>query len=135
MCSKISTLLQGKHKPTFKNNLGSTGDICIVVNSSRLLLTRDKYRWKDIKYHTGYVGHLRSLKFNELIFQKPELIITWCVNKMLPKNQLREERLSKLFVFRGPEHHLKGFIPTFTEREPLDKQKIIREAGIYFEDY
>jgi len=53
MCQKISILLRGKHKPTFRNNSHDQGDRVIVVNAKDIMLTGKKALQKEVIYHTG----------------------------------------------------------------------------------
>lgn len=42
MCQRIARLITGKHKPTFKNNEGGKGDLCVVVNAENIRFTGKK---------------------------------------------------------------------------------------------
>ena len=64
--------MQGKHKPTFRHNQTSTGDVCIVVNAENMRFTGKKIYNKHLTYHTGYIGHLRRIPYKKLIKEKPE---------------------------------------------------------------
>ena len=68
MCSRIAYYLSGKQKPTFRNNEpGVVTDRFVIVNGCNMYLTGKKINYKVLKYHTGYVGNLKSIKFRDLI--------------------------------------------------------------------
>ena len=80
-------------------------------------------------YHTGYVGHLRRKPYRDLVFQKPELMISNMVSKQFPKNKLRYKRLRNLFIYRDQEHDWPSFLPKFAEREPINKDDLLAIAN------
>ena len=43
LASRIALILRGKHKPTYTTNV-DTGDHVIVINTSRIQLTRNKFQ-------------------------------------------------------------------------------------------
>lgn len=68
MCSRIAYYLSGKHKPTFRNSEpGVVTDRFVIVNGCNMYLTGKKINYKVLKYHTGYVGNLKSIFFRDLI--------------------------------------------------------------------
>lgn len=72
MCQRISLIIRGKNKPTYKPNSGDCGDNCVIINAGDILMTGRKALKKKIIYHTGYVGHLRTIKYSEYLLHKPE---------------------------------------------------------------
>jgi len=113
MCTSIAQFVQGKHKPIFRHDRAGFGDVCVVVNADKIKLTGRKAFYKSIKYHTGYIGHLKTIPYKRMMIEKPEQLIFRTVSKMLPKNRLREENLKLLQVFRGPTHPLTNHLPNF----------------------
>ena len=73
MITKISTLIRGKASPLYKNSIANPkiGDKCIIVNASDPLLTGKKLLFKNLKYHTGFVGHLRTHSYKSILNKKP----------------------------------------------------------------
>jgi len=67
MCTKISIFVRGKHKPIYSRKRADQGDRCIIVNAGDILLTGKKARRKSLKYHTGFVGNLKSIPYNTLL--------------------------------------------------------------------
>jgi large subunit ribosomal protein L13 len=54
--------------------------------------------------HTGYPGALKEIRFDEQLKKDSTKIIDLAVKNMLPKNKLRDGRMSRLFVYKGSEH-------------------------------
>ncbi len=101
--TNIATLLQGKHKPTFSPHLDS-GDYVVVVNARKVQLTGKKTESKIYTRYSGYPGGLRRETFSHLLNRKPDEVIRHAVSGMLPKNKLRDRRLSRLYVFENENH-------------------------------
>lgn len=81
-----------------------TGDYIVVVNAEKVRVTGCKSTDKMYHRHTGYIGGLKSMSFDELIGHKPEQVIELAVKGMLPKNALGRAMYSKLKVYAGSEH-------------------------------
>ncbi|NOX44156.1 MAG: 50S ribosomal protein L13 [Caldiserica bacterium] len=103
LASKIALILQGKHKPTYTPHF-DVGDYVIVINAEKVKLTGKKWEQKLYRHHTGYVGHLREIPYEELVKVHPDWPIRLAVKRMLPKNNLGRRMLRKLKVYAGPEH-------------------------------
>jgi large subunit ribosomal protein L13 len=103
MASQIAVLLRGKHKPTFTPHV-DTGDFVVVVNAGKVKLTGNKLDQKFFYHHSTYPGGLRKAPYRVLIDTKPEIIIQKAVKNMLPKNVLGRQLLTKLKVYKTPDH-------------------------------
>lgn len=103
LAAQVAMILRGKNKPTFTPNV-DTGDHVIVVNCDKVKLTGKKAEQKFYRYHTGYVGGLKEVRYDKLMATKPEFVVTKAVKGMLPKNSIGRQMISKLFVYSGPEH-------------------------------
>ena len=101
--TRISTLLQGKHKVNYVPNIDS-GDNVVVINASHLLLTGDKLETKIYDHFSGYPGGLKKTKASDLLKNNPARMIINGVGGMLPKNKLRDVRLARLFVYADDKH-------------------------------
>ena len=55
LASRIAILLMGKHKPTYVPYL-HVGDVVIVVNAQKILVTGDKLAQKKYYRYSGYRG-------------------------------------------------------------------------------
>lgn len=104
LASEIAARLRGKHKPEFTPNV-DTGDYIIVVNAEKVRVTGKKRTDKLYQHHTGYIGSLKTMTFEQLIKHAPERVIGYAVKGMLPKNSLGRAMIRKLKVYAGPEHN------------------------------
>ena len=98
-----ATLLRGKHKPEFTPN-ADCGDFVIVINADKAVLTGKKLDQKYYRTHSGYVGGLKETKYRKLMQDKPELAMKLAVRGMMPRNIITKDSLTRLKIFRGPEH-------------------------------
>lgn len=107
-----ATLLRGKHKPEFTPHV-DCGDFVIVINAEKAILTGKKLEQKYYRTHSGYVGGLKETKYRLLMEKKPELAMSIAVRGMLNRNSLSRSALTRLKVFRGPEHKHEAQSPEF----------------------
>ena len=98
-----ATLLRGKHKPEYTPH-ADCGDFVIVINAEKAVLTGKKLDQKFYRTHSGYVGGLKETKYRKLTQEKPELAMKLAVRGMMPRNIITKDSLTRLKVFRGPEH-------------------------------
>ncbi|MEO8362801.1 MAG: 50S ribosomal protein L13 [Ilumatobacteraceae bacterium] len=103
MCTEVANILRGKHKPTFMPNIDS-GDHVVVINASKIVLTRQKADQELVYDYSGYPGGLRSETYGRLLRRKPEDAIRRSIRGMLPKGPLGRQMIKKLKVHSGPEH-------------------------------
>ena len=103
LAAQVAMILRGKNKPTFTPNV-DTGDYVIIVNCDKVKLTGKKAEQKFYRYHTGYVGGLKEVRYDKLMETKPEFAVRKAVKGMLSKNSIGRKMISKLFVYSGPEH-------------------------------
>jgi large subunit ribosomal protein L13 len=103
LCSKIATVLRGKHKPTYTPHV-DTGDFVIVINAEKVRFTGNKLDDKTYQTYSGYTGGQRSKTAREMLAKKPIGVVENSVRGMLPKNRLGRKMFKKLFVYEGAEH-------------------------------
>ncbi|XP_010274325.1 PREDICTED: uncharacterized protein LOC104609659 [Nelumbo nucifera] len=103
LASQISTVLQGKDKPTY-TPYREDGDMCIVLNAKDVCVTGRKLTDKFYRWHTGYVGHLKERSLKDQLAKDPTEVIRKAVLRMLPRNKLRDDRDRKLRIFSSSEH-------------------------------
>jgi large subunit ribosomal protein L13 len=103
LATEVARLLRGKHKPIYAPHL-DTGDHVIVVNAAKVVMTAGKADAKLAYRHSGYPGALKSRSYAELLEKSPEEVVRRAVRGMLPKGTLGRKMLSKLKIYRGPEH-------------------------------
>ena len=98
-----ATLLRGKHKPEYTPH-ADCGDFVIVINAEKAVLTGKKLDQKYYRTHSGYVGGLKETKYRKLMQDKPELAMKLADRGMMPRNIITKDSLTRLKIFRGPEH-------------------------------
>lgn len=103
LASKVAAILRGKNKPVFTPNV-DTGDYVIVINTDKVALTGRKEEQKYYRYHTGYIGGLKEIRYDKLLAEKSDFAVQKAVKGMLPKNSLGRQMIKKLFVYKGSEH-------------------------------
>jgi large subunit ribosomal protein L13 len=114
LATRIATLLEGKHKPTYSPHL-DTGDHVVVLNAARVKVTGDKLIQKRYYRHSNYPGGLKEESLGTLLERKPELVIERAVKGMLPRNRLGRAMIKKMKVYPGPEHPHQAQQPTAFE--------------------
>ena len=100
---EVADLLRGKNKPTFTPHV-DCGDFVVVVNAEKAVLTGKKAEQKFYYYHTGYIGHMKSVRYDDLMENKPELAVELAVKGMIPDNTIGRKALTRLHVYRGSDH-------------------------------
>lgn len=103
LASDIAVILMGKNKPTYTPHT-DTGDYVIVTNVDKLTFSGKKLDQKKYTWYTGFPG-LRSETARVRQAEKPEMILTEAVRRMLPKNKLAKKMLAKLKVYKSGEQH------------------------------
>lgn len=103
LASEVASLLRGKHKPIYTPSV-DTGDHVIVINAEKIRLTGNKLQQKQLVWHTGYPGGLKTIAYRDLLRTRPERAIEVAVKGMIPHNRLGSKMIKKLKVYRGPEH-------------------------------
>jgi large subunit ribosomal protein L13 len=103
VATQIAELLMGKGKTNYVPNI-DCGDNIIVVNASNVKLTRGKELKKFYYTHSGFMGHLKVTRFDEMMKKNPEYIIRQAVKRMLPQNKLMDKRMARVFIYDGAEH-------------------------------
>ena len=78
MITKIATAIRGRNSPLYKNSEANikNGDVCIIVNAADPLFTGKKLLFKNFRYHTGFIGNLKTFSYKSVLNKKPELLVT-----------------------------------------------------------
>lgn len=103
VAAKAAILLRGKHKPTFAPHV-DCGDHVIVINCKDAVLTGKKLTQKYYYHHTGYIGHLKEVRYDKLMAERPDRAMTLAVKGMIPDTTIGRKALTRLRVFAGAEH-------------------------------
>lgn len=100
---EVAKKLMGKEKITFTPHIDG-GDFVVVTNIEKLVVTGKKLTDKKYFNHSGFPGGIRERSLGEILEKKPEELLMLAVKRMLPKNKLGREQLTRLRVFVGAEH-------------------------------
>ncbi len=103
LCSQIAQLLIGKSKVTFSYHRDD-GDYVVVTNAADIVTTGRKLKQKIYYRHTPWAGHLKELTLGEMMRKDPRKVIEHGVYGMIPKNKLRDPRMTRLKIFVGDQH-------------------------------
>jgi large subunit ribosomal protein L13 len=103
LAAKIAMVLQGKHKPTFTRNV-DTGDFVIVLNAEKARVTGKKADVIEYDTYSRHPGGRHLYSYKTMKELHPERIIELAVKRMLPKNKLGRDWLTKLKIYQGSEH-------------------------------
>ena len=103
LCTKLASVLRGKHKPTYTPH-ADAGDFIVVLNAEKVIFSGDKMNQKIYLDFSGYPGGQKQQTATELMNRHPERIIERAVKGMLPKNKLGRAMYKKLHVYTGPNH-------------------------------
>ena len=100
---EAAVLLRGKHKPTFVPH-EDCGDHVIVINAEKVVLTGKKLDQKKYYHHTGYIGHMKEVKYSTLMRTNPTFIMEKAIKGMIPDTTIGRQALTRLRVYAGAEH-------------------------------
>src|SRR5665647_52003 len=103
LSSEVARILRGKNKPIYTPHV-DTGDFVIIINAEKIALTGNKLDQKMHRYHSGYPGGLKEIRYRQFIQRTPERVIEVAVKGMLPKNSLGRSMFTKLKVYKGTDH-------------------------------
>ena len=103
LASEVASVLRGKNKPTYTPHV-DCGDYVIIVNVEKAVLTGRKLEEKYYRRHSGWIGGLKETKYKTLMAERPEFAMELAVKGMLPKNTIGRTAITRLKLFKGPEH-------------------------------
>ena len=110
VADQVAILLRGKHKPTFTPHV-DCGDHVIVINAAQIVLTGNKLTQKFYHHHTGYIGHLKSIRYDALMEKRPERAMELAVRGMIPHTTQGRGALKRLRVYANAEHNHAAQMP------------------------
>lgn len=99
LASEIALILQGKKNASYERNRVSS-DKVYVANCGGIRVTGAKEIQKIYYHHTGYVGHLKELTYEQKFAKDPRAVLRRAVRKMLPKNFLNQKRMNNLIFVK-----------------------------------
>jgi large subunit ribosomal protein L13 len=101
--TRIATILKGKHKASYTPSL-DTGDFVVVVNAGKVRFTGKKEQDKLYFSHTMHPGGAKQTPAAKVRARHPEDILTAAVKRMIPRNALGRQMMTKLKVYADAEH-------------------------------
>lgn len=104
LAAQIAMILRGKHKPYFVPNL-DCGDYVIVINADKVKLTGKKLTDKKYFKHTGWIGGIKETTPAKIFAGAfPQRVIEKAVERMISRNPMGRQQMTKLKVYAGSEH-------------------------------
>lgn len=103
LATNVANILRGKNLPTFTPN-ADVGGFVVVINSDKIEMTGDKWNTKKYYRHSRFFGSLKEKSAEQMKENDSEFIISEAVRGMLPVNKLSKTLITKLKVYKGPEH-------------------------------
>ncbi|HXI53399.1 MAG TPA: 50S ribosomal protein L13 [Candidatus Saccharimonadales bacterium] len=100
---QIADILRGKNKPVFTAHLDA-GDFVVVVNAEKVRVTGSKETDKEYMSYSGWRGGEKYRTVAQVRARHPEKLIHHAVRGMVPKNRLGRVLMTKLKVYKGPQH-------------------------------
>ena len=100
---QIATILRGKHRPEYTPHL-DTGEYVIVINAAKVRFTGKKLQTKTYQWYTRYPGGLKEVSARDVLASHPERILYEAVRRMVPRNKLGRQQMTKLKIYKGSSH-------------------------------
>ena len=104
LSAEIAKILRGKHKPNFGPNI-DCGDYVVVINADKVKLTGKKLTDKKYFKHTGWIGGIKETTPAKILAGRfPERVIVKAVERMISRNPMGRQQMTKLKVYAGENH-------------------------------
>jgi len=100
---QIAIILRGKHRPQYTPHL-DTGEYVIVINADKVKFTGNKWDAQVYSSYSHYPGGLKQVTARDMRARRPEQIILQAVKRMVPRNRLGRQQMTKLKIYAGPQH-------------------------------
>jgi large subunit ribosomal protein L13 len=100
---QIATVLRGKHRPEYTPHT-DTGDFVIVINAAKVRFTGKKWDTQTYQSYSHYPGGLKVVTARQVLAKQPERILREAVKRMVPRNRLGRQQMTKLKIYAGPSH-------------------------------
>lgn len=103
LAARIAVILMGKHRPTYTPHV-LTGDFVVVINAEKIKVTGNKREQLTYDRYTYHPGGRKVETFAQVMARHPDRILRLAVRRMLPRNKLGRDMLSRLKIYAGPQH-------------------------------
>jgi large subunit ribosomal protein L13 len=100
---QIANILRGKHRPEYTPHMDS-GEFVIVVNVEKIRFTGKKMQTKTYHWYTHHPGGLKEATARDWINTHPDRILRLAVQRMVPRNRLGRQMMTKLKLYKGDKH-------------------------------
>jgi large subunit ribosomal protein L13 len=100
---QIATILRGKHRPEYTPHI-DTGDYVIVINAKKVRFTGKKWDTQTYQTYSHYPGGLKTVTARAVLAKHPERVLLEAVKRMVPRNRLGRQQMTKLKIYAGPSH-------------------------------
>ena len=102
VAAQVASILRGKEKPIFVPHV-DCGDFVTVINCDNVILTGKKLENKKRYKYTGYIGHLKTINYSDIMSKNPCKVFEWAIRGMLPSNTLGRKQMKRLNLCVGSE--------------------------------
>jgi len=101
---QIANILRGKHRPEYTPHV-DTGEFVIVINAEKVRFTGKKWDSETYQSYSHYPGGLKVVTAREVIEgPRPERVLYEAVKRMVPRNILGRQQMTKLKLYQGTSH-------------------------------
>jgi len=100
---QIANILRGKHRPEYTPHV-DTGEFVIVINAEKVRFSGRKLETKTYHWYTRYPGGLKEASARDWMTTHPDRILEAAVRRMVPRNRLGRQQMTKLKIYKGGEH-------------------------------
>ena len=100
---QVADILRGKNTPVYTPHLDAGGFV-VVINAEKVKVTGKKETDKTFMSYSGWKGGEKYVTVAQRRAKQPEQLIHHAVKGMIPKNRLGKVLLTKLKVYKGPDH-------------------------------
>ena len=129
LASIVAMRLRGKHKPIFTPHV-DCGDNVIIINAAKVGLTGNKRNDKTYYWHTGHPGGIKSRTADKILDgNHPERVMIKAVERMITRNPLGRQQMTKLHVYAGPEHPHEAQSPQILDVGSMSLKNLANRAS------
>ncbi len=100
---QIATILRGKHRPEYTPHV-DTGEFVVVINAEKVRFTGKKMESKTYHWYTHYPAGRRTATARDWLVTHPDRILREAVKRMVPRNRLGRQQMTKLKIYAGAQH-------------------------------
>ncbi len=100
---QIANILRGKHRPEYTPHI-DTGEFVLVINADKIRFTGKKMQTKTYSWYTRYPGGYKTVLARDVMKKNPERILLEAIRRMVPRNKLGRQQMTKLKIYAGSSH-------------------------------